>query len=411
MKVLFSSCAGLDVHQKTVVACRICRNADGKETIEKRTFSSMTKGLLALSDWLAQHEITHVAIESTGDYWKSVYNILEGLFEVWVVNAHHVKNVPGHKTDAKDAEWLTDLMRHGLLRPSLVPKQEQREWRDLTRLRLTLVRERAAMTNRMHKALESANIKLGAVASDLSGVSSRLMLRTLVNDPTATPAQLANLAIGALRKKQDDLELALDGRVNDHHRFVIGQLLDILDDLDRRIRVIEERIEAMSAPFKKAVEIIDTIPAVSTTAAHAIISEIGPEMGPFPTAGHLASWLGLCPGNNQSGGKRLSGRTRKGNTYARAALVQAAHVASKMSHTPYYALYRRIAARRGKKRALIAVAHALVVTIHCLLTTGADYVEPGPDYLAKRHPDRELSALKRRASHSGYALVPLEAVA
>jgi transposase len=407
MKVLFSSCAGLDVHQKTVVACRIQRMVDGSESVEKRTFSTMTQGLLALSDWLSEHEITHVAMESTGDYWKSVYNILEGLFEVWVVNAHHVKNVPGRKTDVKDAEWLAELMRHGLLRPSLVPKQEQREWRDLTRLRLTLVRERNAMTNRMHKALESANIKLGAVASDLSGVSSRLMLRAMVKDPTQTPDQLANLALGSLRNKRDDLALALEGRVNDHHRFVVGQLLDLLDDLDRRIRVIEDRIEAMSAPFKKAVEILDTIPAVSTIGAHGLISEIGPDMTPFATGGHLASWLGLCPGNNQSGGKRLSGRTRKGNTYARALLVQIAHVASRMPQTQYYALYRRIAARRGKKRALIAVAHALVVTIHRLLSTGANYVEPGPDYLIKRNPERELSALKRRANQSGYQLVPL----
>jgi transposase len=267
------------------------------------------------------------------------------------------------------------------------------------------------MTNRMHKALESANIKLGAVASDLSGVSSRLMLRTLVKDPTQTPDQIANLALGSLRNKHDDLVLALEGRVNDHHRFVVGQLLDLLDDLDRRIRVIEDRIEAMSAPFKRAVEIVDTIPAVSTIGAHGLISEIGPDMTPFATGGHLASWLGLCPGNNQSGGKRLSGRTRKGNTYARALLVQIAHVASRMPQTQYYALYRRIAARRGKKRALIAVAHALVVTIHCLLSTGADYVEPGPDYLAKRNPERELNALKRRASQSGYQLVPLPTAA
>ena len=410
MKVLFSSCAGLDVHQKTVVACRI-QQRDKDEIIEKRTFSTMTRDLLALGDWLAEADVTHVAMESTGDYWKSVYNVLEGLFEIWVVNASHVKNVPGRKTDVKDAEWLAELMRHGLLRPSLVPTQEQRDYRDLTRLRLTLVRERAAMTNRIHKALESANIKLGAVASDLAGVSSRLMLRKLVSDPKATPQQIADLALGSMRKKQDDLVLALEGRVTEHNRFMIDQLLDLLDDLDRRIRVIEDRIEAISAPFKRAVEIVDTIPAVSTTAAHGLISEIGSDVSPFPTAAHLASWLGLCPGNNQSGGKRLSGRTRKGNMYARALLVQVAHVASRMSNTQYYSLYRRIAARRGKKRALIAVAHAIVVTIHCLLRTGKNYEEPGPDYLAAKHPERELTALKRRAQKSGYELVPIAAAA
>ena len=405
MEVLFPACAGIDVHQKNVVACRIYRAMDGKQVVDKQTFSTMTQGLLKLSDWLAEAEITHVAMESTGDYWKSVYNILEGNFEIWVVNAHHVKNVPGRKTDVKDAHWLTELMRHGLLRPSFIPNVEQREWRDLTRLRLTFVRERASLCNRLHKALESANIKLGAVVSDLLGVSSRKILREIIAGNNTTPSALANLAIGRLRDKTDDLTLALEGRVTDHNRFVLGQLLDHVEDLDARIVKIEERIEALSAPFKAAVEIADTIPGISTTAANALISEFGVNMSRFITAGHLASWLGLCPGNNQSGGKRLSGRTRKGNQYARAVLVQAAHIVSRMPQCQYHALYRRIAARRGKKRALIAVAHAIVTTLWYLLSKGTDYEEPGPDYLLKQNPGRELDKLKRRAAQLGHELV------
>jgi transposase len=321
MDVVFQACAGLDVHQKSVVACRIYPGANAEPRVEKHTFSTMTQGLLQLSDWLVEAGITHLAMESTGDYWKSVYNILEGNFEVWVVNAAHVKNVPGRKTDVKDAHWLADLMRHGLLRPSFIPNQEQREWRDLTRMRLNLVRERAAGCNRLHKALESANVKLGAVASDLLGVSSRKILREIVAGVNTDPAALADLALGKLRDKREDLILALEGRVTDHNRFMMGQLLDHIDELDRRIHTFEERIEALSAPFKRAVVVVDSVPAVSTTAAHAILSEIGCDMSRFASGNHLSSWLGVCPGNNESGGKRLSGRTRKGNRYARAALV------------------------------------------------------------------------------------------
>lgn len=411
MDVLFESCAGIDVHKRTVVACRIYKASDGKQRIDKQTFRTMTQDLLTLSDWLAEAGITHVAMESTGDYWKPVYNLLEGIFEVWVVNANHVKNVPGRKTDVKDAQWLADLMRHGLLRPSFIPNPEQREWRDLTRLRLTLVRERATTCNRLHKALESCNIKLGSVVTDLMGVSSRRMLRTLASNPQATPLEMADMAFGTLNDKHDDLVLALEGRMNDHHRFVIGQLLDHIEELDRRIAGFEARIEALSGPFAEAVTLVDTIPGVSPTAAHAILSEIGIDMTRFATPAHLASWLGLCPGNNQSGGKRLSGRTRKGNHYARANLVQVAQSACRMKQTQYYALYNRIAARRGKKRALIAVAHAIVVTIHHLLTHGTSYQEPGPDYLAKRNPERELSELKRRAARLGLELTPQQKAA
>ena len=406
MDILFQACAGLDVHQKTVVACRIYKDQNGKQHTDKQTFSTMTQDLFRLNDWLAEANITHVAMESTGDYWKAPYNILEGNFEIWVVNAHHVKNVPGRKTDVKDAHWLADLMRHGLLRPSFIPAIDQREWRDLTRLRLTFVRERATLCNRLHKALEGANIKLGAVVSDLLGVSSRKILRQLIQQTHSEPSALADLAVGTLQKKHALLTQALTGRMNDHHRFVLGQLLDHVETLDGRIAALEERIEVLSTPFKQAVEVADTIPGVSTTAANALISEIGVDMTRFLTAAHLASWLGLCPGNNQSGGKRLSGRIRHGNVYARAVLVQVAQVVSKMSATQYCALYRRIAMRRGKKKALIAVAHAVVVTLWHLLTKKAVYEEPGPDYLLRQNPERELAFLRRRAAQLGQDLVP-----
>jgi transposase len=382
------------------------KGADNELRIEKKTFRTFTKELIALSDWLAEEDITYVAMESTGDYWKPVYNILEANFEIWVVNAQHVRNVPGRKTDVRDAEWLCDLMRHGLLRPSFIPNQEQREWRDLNRMRLTLVRERATTCNRLHKALESCNIKIGAVATDLLGVSSRNMLDNLVHRPEATPAELADLALGRLRAKREDLEEALQGRMNDHHRFVIGQLLDHITELDRRIEAFEKRIVEYSVPFKKAVDLVDLMPGFSPTAAHALISEIGNDMDRFATSAHLASWMGICPGNNESGGKRLSGRIRKGNQYVRIILVQVAHVVCRMPETQFYGLYRRIASRRGKKKALIAVAHALIVAVYSVLKSGKPYEEPGPDYLAKRNPERELSDLKRRAERMGLEVVP-----
>lgn len=407
MEILFTACAGMDVHQKTVVVCRMYKDSKGKEITEKQTFSTMTRDLLRLSDWLTDANITHIAMESTGDYWKSVYNILENNFEVWVVNAHHVKNVPGRKTDIKDSIWLCDLMRHGLLRPSFIPCQIQRELRDLTRLRTVFVRDRANLANRLHKALETSNIKLGAVVSDILGVSSRLMLHQLVEQKNPDPTELAQLAKGSLQSKHDMLVLALEGNMNDKHRFIISHLLETVEYLDKKIQEIEERIEQESEPFKEGVLLLDTIPAVSTVAAQALISEIGPDMSYFATPGHLASWLGLCPGNNQSGGKRLSGTIRKGNVYARAILVQVAQLAVRMPKTQFRRLYRRIAGRRGKKKALIAVAHQIAITIWHLLSKGVEYSETGPNYLHRNNPQREINILNRAAIRHGFQLVPI----
>lgn len=408
MDILFKSCAGMDVHQKTVVVCRMYQDSKGKEITEKKTFFTMTRDLLQLSDWLTEANITHIAMESTGDYWKSVYNILESNFEIWVVNAHHVKNVPGRKTDIKDSVWLCDLMRHGLLRPSFIPCQAQRELRDLTRLRTVLIRGRANDANRLHKALETCNIKLGAVVSDILGVSSRLMLKELVFQEHPDPSELAQLAKGRLQSKQDMLELALDGRMTANNRFVITTLLETVEYLDKKIQEVEDRIEQECQPFNNSVLLLDTIPAVSTVAAQALISEIGPDMSYFPTAGHLASWLGLCPGNNQSGGKRLSGTIRKGNVYARAILVQVAQLAAKMPKTQFSALYRRITGRRGQKKALIAVAHQIAITIWYILSRGVEYSEPGPNYLNANNPQRAINMLNRAATKHGFQLVPIK---
>jgi transposase len=387
------------------------KGPDNTQRIEKQTFTTMTKGLLQLGDWLVEADISHAAMESTGDYWKSVYNILEGLLEIWVVNAHHVKNVPGRKTDVKDATWLCDLMRHGLLRASFIPGQEQREWRDLTRMRVTLVRERASLCNRLHKALESCNIKLGAVATDLLGTSCRKMLEELVRRPSAKPEDIADLAMGRLRAKRDLLAEALEGRMNEHHRFMIDQLLDHVTELDRRIDVFEQRIEALNAPFKKAVDLVDSIPAISLTAANAIISEIGSDMSRFLTSDHLVSWAAVCPGNNESGGKRFSGRIRKGNAYLRVILVQIAHIVVRMPETQFHSMYRRIATRRGKKRAIIAVAHAILRVIYSILTTGKPYIEPGPDYFKPRNPDRFIKRLRHMAEQLGFVLMDAKAPA
>jgi len=407
--VIHSRCAGIDVHKAFLVACCIYAGPTGAQCVDIQRFSTMTSGILQLSDWLLERGITHAAIESTGDYWKPVYNILEGSVDIWVVNAYHVKNVPGRKTDVKDATWLCELMRHGLLRKSFIPDPVQRDFREITRLRVTLVRERSSLCNRLHKALESCNIKLGAVASDLTGQSSRIMLKELIKNPSATPQSVADLALGKLRSKHDQLVEALQGRINNNHRFVLDQLLEHITELDRRIEAFDKRIEEMNAPFKEAVALLDTIPGIAETAANAIIAEIGTDMTRFRTPGHLASWAGLCPGNNESGGKKFSGRIRKGNSTLRAALVQAAHVACRMRGTQFYAMTCRISSRRGKKRAVIAVAHAMLVIIHTVLSTGKPYEEPGENYVKPRDPARLLQRAERLAKRLGFRLIELEA--
>jgi transposase len=414
MQVLYTHCAGLDVHKKTVVACLITPEPQGGWQHETRTFGTMTRDLLALSDWLLAAGCTHVAMESTGEYWKPVFNILEAHFEVLLVNAQHIKAVPGRKTDVKDAQWIAELLQHGLLRASFIPPPAQRELRELTRHRSTFVRERATLVNRVQKVLESANIKLASVATDVLGVSGRAMLRALIAGESE-PAAMAELAKGRLRTKRDQLSQALDGRVQAHHRFVLTELLGQIDSLEDTLRRFNEQIEAYRAPFEEAIQLLDTIPGVGRETAEVIVAEMGADMSRFPTARHLAAWAGLAPGNHESAGKRLSGRTRKGNQALRQGLIQAAHAAAHTKNTYLAAQYHRLAARRGSKRAIVAVAHSILVIAYCLLSRQEPYRELGGDYFDRLRPEATAKRLLRRLEHLGYTITlqapPPEALA
>ena len=403
MEIVHKACAGLDVHKKTVVAAIIVPGEQGGLRKEVRTFGTMTSDLLALSDWLMDCEVSHVAMESTGEYWKPVFNILEHNFEVLLVNAQHIKVVPGRKTDIKDSEWIAELLRHGLLRASFVPPLGQRELRDLTRARSTFVRTRATLVNRVHKVLEGANIKLGSVASDVMGVSGRAMLAALV-EGQSSPLEMAELAHGRMRDKRDLLAKALEGRMQAHHRFVLGQLLLQIDSLDETIDRFNEQIETYCRPFEEAVTLLDTIPGVGRETAEVIVSEIGTDMNRFPTADHLASWAGVAPGNNESAGKRRSGKTRKGNKVLCAALNQAAHAAACTKNTYLSAQYRRLAARRGKKKAIVALEHTILVMAYHLIQRNEPYHELGVNYFDNRRPEATAKRLVKRLEQLGYAV-------
>ena len=400
MEIVNARCAGLDIHKKTVVACRLTRDAQGEVVQQTRTFGTMTADLLALSDWLQEEQVLQVAMESTGEYWKPVYNILEGSFTLLLVNAQHVKAVPGRKTDAKDAEWLADLLQHGLLRPSFVPPPAQRSLRDLCRHRSNFIRERATLVNRVQKVLEGGNIKLASVATDVLGVSGRAMLDALAAGETDAAA-MSELARGRLRDKRELLERALSGRVLPHQRFILAELLCQIDSLDETIRRFNDQIVATCAPFEQAVAHLDTIPGVARATAELIVSEIGTDMTRFPTPGHLAAWAGVAPGSNESAGKRLSGRVRQGNHALRAGLVQAANAAA---HTRTYlsAQYHRLAGRRGRKRAIMAVAHSILVIAYRLIERGEDYQNLGTDYLDRRRPEATARHLMARLTQLGY---------
>jgi transposase len=403
MDVVHTHCAGLDVHKKTVVAAVSEPAAGGGWHTETRTFGTMTADLLALSDWLTSHGVTHVAMESTGEYWKPVFNILEGNFDVLLVNAQHIKAVPGRKTDVNDAQWLAELLKHGLLKASFVPPEGQRDLRELTRYRTTFVRERATLINRVHKALESANIKLTSVATDVMGVSGRAILAELIQGQ-ARPEVMADLAKGRLRAKRADLIKALDGRVKPHHRFVLTELLCEIDNLEETITRFDEQIQEYGRPFEEAIQHLDTIPGVARDTAEVIVAEIGIEMSHFPSDAHLASWGGVAPGNHESAGKRRSGKMRPGNKALRTALNQAAHAAARTKNTYLAAQYRRVAARRGKKKAIMAVAHSILVIAYHLIDRHEDYRELGGDYFEKRRPDTTAKHLVKRLEDLGYTV-------
>jgi transposase len=404
MDILHPCCAGLDVHKDSVYACVRRRGPGGATRTTVQVFGTMTPDLLALGDWLAGHGVTHVAMESTGVYWKPVYFLLEGQFELVLANAQHVKRVPGRKTDVADCAWIAQLLQHGLIAPSFVPPAPQRELRELTRQRVQLVRQKAAVANRIQKVLEDANLKLGSVASDVLGKSGRAMLRALVAGVT-DPVVLAELALGRLRKQLPRLRPALTGRVTEHHRFLLGLLLDEVEAVERLLGRLEARTDAVLAPFGPAVARLTTIPGVDRRTAVAVVAEVGTDMTRFPTAGHLASWAGVCPGNDQSAGKRRSGRTAKGNPWLKRALVQAAWSASRTKGTYLAAFYRRVAARRGRKRALVALGHTLLGIVYHLLRDGTDYADLGGDYFDRRDRDRLTRRLVRRLEGLGHTVV------
>jgi transposase len=401
MDILYRCCAGLDVHKKTVVACVRRIDVAGQARQEIRTFGTMTCDLLALSDWLAEQGVEQVAMESTGVYWKPVFNILEGRFAVMLVNAQHIKQVPGRKTDVKDCAWIAQLLQHGLLRASFVPPAPIRELRDLTRQRAQLVAEKATAANRIQKVLEDANIKLASVATDVLGVSGRDMLEALIAGEDDAE-KLADKARKRLRNKIPALQAALRGRVTAHHRFQLRLLLDHVTHLEELISRLGGRIEEVAAPFAEAVERLTTIPGVEQRAAETVIAEIGPNMEQFPTAEHLASWAGMCPGNNESAGKRKSGKTTKGSRWLRQMLTQAAWAASHTKDTYLSAQYRRLAARRGKKRALVALGHTLLVIMYHLLKNRTTYQELGGDFLERLEPDRLTRQLVQRLEKLGH---------
>lgn len=398
MKRVYERCAGIDVHKKSVTVCVIT-----PEITETRTFGTMTRQILRMIDWLSEMGVRHLAMESTGSYWKPIYNLLElhDFEEMLLVNARHVKNVPGRKTDVQDAEWLAQLMQHGLLTGSYVPSREQRELREIVRYRKSLIDERAREANRLQKVLEGCNIKLGSVATDVTGKSGREMLKSIVAG-IDDPEMLADMAKGRLKNKRDQLVEALEGYVGPHQRMLLGMQLERIDTLDEYIEQIDREVAQRMRPLEPIITALDEIPGVGERTAQEILAEIGTDMSRFPTEGHLASWCGMCPGNHQSAGKRQSGRTAKGNRQVRRALVQSAHSAARTRNTYLSAQYKRISARRGAKRAAVAVGHSILIAMYYMIRDGTAYNELGNNYFDKMNEQQTIRKAVKRIQALGY---------
>ncbi|MGD0105994.1 MAG: IS110 family transposase [Rhodopila sp.] len=401
MEAIVECCADLDVHQATVVACLNSGPPTRRSRREVRTFGTTRHELGKLRDWLLASGCTLVAMESTGIYWRPVHAELEDHFELIVGNAQHIKNVPGRKTDVKDCEWISDLARHGLIARSFVPPRRIRDLRDLTRYRCKLSQAQAAERNRLIKLLESANIKLSGVVSDVFGVSGQVMLRALI-EGEESPAEMAQHARGRMRRKRPDLELALDGNVNEHHRFLLRMQLERIKATAAHLEQLDERLREKLAPHAEVLGRLMQIPGVNWVIAATIIAEIGVDMSAFVSADRLASWTGLCPGNHKSAGEHRSGKTRKGNVYLKTALVTAAVAAAKTRGTYLADKHRRLLARRGKLRAAVAIAHKILVAAYHIMATGSGYQEPGPTYLDRIDQRRTAGQLTRRLRALGY---------
>ncbi|GAC1661703.1 MAG: IS110 family transposase [Ktedonobacteraceae bacterium] len=403
LSVLYARCAGLDVHKVTVVVCLLLTAPSGMVTREVRTFATTTHGLQQLAAWLASQSVTHVAMESTGIYWRPVFNLLEGRFEVILVNAQHMKAVPGHKTDVKDSEWIADLLRHGLLSPSFIPPKPIRDLRDVVRARKTLVQQRAQAITRVQKVLETANIKLSSVASDVLGKSGREMLDALLAG-ISDAETVANFAHGRLRAKLPALREALDGHVQDTHRVLLRHLLDQIDFLQGQLDTLLADIQERLSEYSKQLALLVQVPGIGLTAAATILAEIGSDMSRFASASHLASWAGVAPGNKQSGGKRLKAHTNKGNTHLRAVLAEVVWVISHTKDNYLSAQYHRLAHRIGKKRAIVAVSHSLLIIIYHMLRDSQDYHDLGPNYFETLDTTRQRDTAVRRLQALGYTV-------
>ena len=401
MKVQYICCAGLDVHKRIVVAC-VLKGAFGEEVTSKvKSFGTTTPELMEMIEWLKSCGATHVAMEATGNYWMPIYNLLEGHFELVVANAAHMKAVPGRKSDVQDAEWIAELLRHGLLRSSFIPSREQRDLRELTRHRSSLAGKRAQAANELQKSLESANIKLQSVVTDITGASSMEMLQELTNGKS-NPKELAQLAKRRLRAKIPELEKALRGNLRRHHQMIIEQLLADIGLFAAQIAELDAYIENLLRQEQEIIDRLDDTPGINRRIAEIVIAEAGTDMNRFPNQYHFASWIGLCPGQNESAGKRKSGKTRKGNRALRSALVEAAHGAVRKKDSYYGAQYRRIAVRRGKKRALVAVAHSMAIAIYHMLKSKTPYRELGANFFDTINPVKPLNRLTKRIESLGY---------
>ncbi len=411
MENIYPCCAGLDVHKESVEACVRRMGPNGRLDQQTRHWGTMTRDLLAMSDWMAAQGVTHVAMESTGVYWKPIYNILESRFAVLLVNARHLKQVPGRKSDVRDCQWIAQLLQHGLLKPSFIPPQAQRELRDLTRHRTQLAEERTRTVNRLHKVLEDANIKLASVATDILGVSGRAMLSALMAGQES-PVKLADLAERQLRGKIPELERALQGHVTEHHRFMLRLLWKQLAEQEELIAELDARIEAQTRPFADEIERLDAVPGVDRRVAEVVLAEVGADMNPFPSHRHLAGWAGLCPGNEESAGKRTRRRIPPGNRWLKRSLVQAAWAASHTKHTYLASQYRRLVGRRGRKRALVAVGHSLLVIFYYhVLKRRTTYADLGGDFFDRLEPERLTRYFVRRLEALGHKVTLESAVA
>lgn len=404
MEVVNPRCAGLDVHKKTVVACAIQTDERGKVHRQTQSFATTTNGLLALADWLGEQGVTQVSMESTGVYWRAVFNILEGLFEVTLVNAQHMRAVPGRKTDVKDSEWLADLLRHGLLRPSFIPPKPTRDLRDLVRYRRTLVQERTREVNRVQKVLETANIKLSSVVSKVMGKSGRDMLAALVGGES-DPEVLAALARGSLKKKIPQLQEALLGEFDAHHRILLEHHLAHIQFIEFAIEKLLGQIQEFLTPFEKAAALLVSIPGVQMETAMGVLAEIGMDMTCFPTDAHLASWAGLCPGHRQSGGKEFPARVRKGNARLKAILTEVVWVLSHMKGNSLSSYHHRQVRRLGEKKAVLATAHKILVIIYHLLHDQKPYEDLGADFYEARDRERIIKNATKRLAQFGFSVI------